>query len=247
MADFTINNKYYELELVAFDKDGTLVDFNHMWGQRFKQWLVDLVTHVDGDDTLLRNLEQTIGLDPLGNTVIPESPLAVATMAKISAAAMTVLYQQGYTWHEAEAAVNHINQAAETIISPNLVKPVGDVVGAITRLVEKGVRIAVVTSDDRAITQSTLPLLGIEQYVDILVCGDDPIPNKPHPEGLIHISQQFAIPLSKIAMVGDTASDMVFGRNAGVGCCVGITGGAGDLISLHQHADVIAASISEIW
>jgi phosphoglycolate phosphatase-like HAD superfamily hydrolase len=247
MAKFTINNQLYDLELIAFDKDGTIVDFNHMWGQRFKQWLTKLVTHVKGNDTLQQNLERSIGLNPLDNTVIPESPLAVATMAKISAAAMTVLYQHGYSWHEAEAAVNHINHTADTTIAPHLVKPIGDVIGAISRLVQQGVRIAVVTSDDRAMTESTLPLLGIEQYVDILVCGDDPFPNKPAPDGLIHISQQFGIPLNKIAMVGDTASDMVFGHNAGVACCVGITGGAGDLVALQKYADITVSSISEIW
>lgn len=247
MADFTINNRYYDLDLIAFDKDGTLVDFNHMWGQKFRQWIDDLVAYVQGDTTLQRALERTIGLMPIANAVVPESPLAVATLAKIATVAMTVLYQHGRTWHEAEAAVHHITDIADTEIAPHLVKPIGDVVGTIKRLTDKGVRIAVITSDDRKITQSTLPLLGIEPYVDILVCGDDPFPNKPAPDGLIYISQQFGIPLNKIAMVGDTASDMVFGRNAGVACCVGITGGAGDPITLREKADVLASSISEIW
>jgi phosphoglycolate phosphatase len=109
-----------------------------------------------------------------------------------------------------------------------------------------GIRIAITTSDDRAITEATISLLGITKYVDLLVCGDDDVPNKPAPDGLWKVGRQLNIQPSQILMVGDTASDMNFGRNAGAAGCIGIRGGAGDILALSQEADEVIDSIDEI-
>ena len=55
----------------------------------------------------------------------------------------------------------------------------GDVRKAITHLVEAGVLVAVATGDDRAITKETLAQMGIDRHISVLLCGDDPVPNKP--------------------------------------------------------------------
>ena len=47
-------------------------------------------------------------------------------------------------------------------------------------------------------------------------------------------------------VVGDTMADLLMGAAAGVGCRVGVLGGAGDPTALMAHADVIVASIDEI-
>ncbi|MFQ5421810.1 MAG: HAD family hydrolase [Anaerolineae bacterium] len=124
------------------------------------------------------------------------------------------------------------------------VQPIGDVSSAIARLAQAGVRIAIITSDDRAATEATLPLLGIAGLVDVLVCGDDDVPNKPAPDALWQMGRQFDVDPAQMLMVGDTAGDMIFGRNAGVSGCIGIRGGAGDPFKLSHHANSIVDSIN---
>ena len=53
----------FDADLVAFDKDGTLIDFEFMWGRLAVAWVKRLSKHMD-----LRGLEQdlygSLGYDP---------------------------------------------------------------------------------------------------------------------------------------------------------------------------------------
>ena len=241
-----LHGRTYDIDLIAFDKDGTLLDFDHIWGNLFDDWLGKLATAAGASAELRQRLNETVGYNPATRGVVADSPLAVATLSKIQVACMTVLYQHGRTWHEAEQLVAAVAAQAETTITADLVRPLGDVAGTFARLRAQGFRLALITSDDRALTEATLPLLGIEQLVEILVCGDDPIPNKPAPDGLWHIGRVLGVAPSRMAIVGDTASDMVCGHAAGAGLCVGIAGGAGDALKLAQTADVVLGSVAEL-
>lgn len=246
MPILTLNNQPYHIDAIAFDKDGTLLDFDHMWGGKFKKWLELLTAAVDGSAALRHKLDQTIGYNPHTGGVVPDSPLAVATMSKIYVASMTVLYQHGLTWHHAEEVVTAVAAQADTSVTADLVRPIGNVAAALTRLRDQGFRLALITSDDRGPTEATLPLLGIQHLVEVVVCGDDPLPNKPAPDGLRHIAHQLDTHPSRLLMVGDTASDMACGRAAGVAACVGIAGGAGDAAKLRATADVVLGSVEEL-
>ncbi len=233
---------------LVFDKDGTLLDFNTLWAGKIEQWIAALAAaaadqaQVD-PGVLTPALENTLGFDPGKRGVVPDSPLAVAAMPRLYAVAMTVLYQHGLAWHEAESIAERLWQESSALIPPDLVRPVGDVAGTLRTLKEAGYRLAIITSDDRQSTLATLPILGIEALVEVVVCGDDPFPVKPAPEGLWHIGRHFSLSPGQLLLVGDTASDMLCGRNAGVSLCVGILGGAGDRERLAAGADLLLPSI----
>jgi len=91
-----------------------------------------------------------------------------------------------------------------------------------------------------------LPILGIEPYVAGMVCGDDPVANKPAPDALLRLSRDCGVPLARIMMVGDTIGDMMMGGSAGVGCRVAVLSGAAGAEALTPHADAVLRSIDEI-
>ncbi|MGB0386662.1 MAG: HAD family hydrolase [Ardenticatenaceae bacterium] len=247
MANLLLNGRLFDIDLVVFDKDGTLIDFHHLWGQKAILWVEWLVERVKGDDSLREALYGTLGYDSKIGRTINDSPLAVASMPKLYTIAAAVLYQHGVNWHKAEDVVQEsLLVTIDALPTHDLVKPVGDVAGVCRRLRESNVQIAIATSDNRLPTEATLPLLGITEEVSLLVCGDDDLPNKPAPDALWHIGSQLGVEPAKMMFVGDTISDMLTGTNAGVGCRVGILGGAGERAALEAQADVILASIDEI-
>ena len=69
------------IDLVVFDKDGTLVDFHAMWGG----WARDLGVRLDGATRrpVSGDVFAAIGYDPTSERVRAGAPLAVATMAEI--------------------------------------------------------------------------------------------------------------------------------------------------------------------
>jgi phosphoglycolate phosphatase-like HAD superfamily hydrolase len=81
--------------------------------------------------------------------------------------------------------------------------------------------------------------------VAAIVCGDDPLPEKPDPAVMRRIGSELGISTRHMLMVGDTINDMLAGQNAAVAGCIGITGSTGDPDGLAVHADVILASIDQ--
>jgi HAD superfamily hydrolase (TIGR01509 family) len=248
MTQLRVNGRTFSTKLVAFDKDGTLVDFHHLWGHKTRLWVEAMITAASGDDDLRDALYSTLGFSLEKNRVVADGPVAVATNAKIYAVAAAVLYQQGLGWHQAEEIAQ---QSGTTIFGAlpkaDLIRPIGDVTNTIKRLVDKNIRVAIITSDEQRATETTLHLLDIADYVDAIVCGDDPsLPSKPDPASLHYLCQKFGLAPAQVLMVGDTESDMMFGRNAGIGGCIGVKGGAGDERVLRKTADTIIDSIEEL-
>lgn len=248
MADLDLGRLRVDVDLVVFDKDGTLVDFHHMWGGKAGRYVDGLLDACGRSDGALREaLFQALGYDSQSLRTRADSPLAVASMPKLRTISATVLYQHGIGWHTAEeladAAFDALLAAHPTA---DLVRPLGDVAGLFRALRGAGVRLALATSDDRAATLATLPLLGVSELVDDMVCGDDPLPNKPDPEGLLHLARTLGVAPSRMLMVGDSVCDVQTGRNAGVAASVAVLSGTGDPESLALHADVVLDTVHGI-
>jgi phosphoglycolate phosphatase len=235
----------FDGDLVVFDKDGTLIHFEVMWGRLAMAWVERLTSDI-GDEVLRQELCDTLGYDPLGERTRPQSPLAIATTAQLQAIAASVLYRHGIPWPHAEDRVRAAFRANADLPLASLVHPIGDVAGLMARLQGAGVRVAVVTTDHRAETEETLRLLGIADLVDHTVCGDDGVPTKPAPDMVLAVCGRLGIEPGRAAVVGDTEADLLMAQRAGAGLKVAVRTGAGDPAALTSHADVVLGSIEEI-
>ncbi len=247
MAKVKLAGRIFDIKLAAFDKDGTLIDFYHLWGRKARRCVETLVDQLKGDNRLRLALYESLGYNPQTDRAAADGPLATATMSKLYTIAATVLYQHGHSWDEAETSVQEsFVTGMGAVPTADLVRPLGDVAGLFHRLTHVGVRIALVTTDDRAATTATLPMLGIESCVDLLVCGDDHALTKPAPDAILHLTRKLGVEPLQTLVVGDTVSDMVMATRAGVGCRVGVLSGVADKAALAAHADVVVKSIDDI-
>ena len=236
-----------EIDLVIFDKDGTLVDFDQLWTGKLKR-AVDLVMQQTGVKLeTAQALHISLGVDVASGKTIPESPLAVATLARLGMVCATVLYQHGLPWHRAETIADQVFMPV-IVAAPTSadLAPFGDLTGFFTRLQQAGLKLAICTSDDRMASEATLPLLGIAGLIGHMVCGDDGLASKPAPDGILHLAHVSQTHPSRILMVGDSAGDMLAGRNAGAGMCAAVLCGTGIESALRVHADVVMADIHAI-
>lgn len=230
---------------IAFDKDGTLLDFEVMWGRLAEVWVERLAGEA-GQETLRLELFHSLGYDPARRRTKPQSPLAIATTTQVQTIVAVTLYRQGVPWPEAEDRARLAFETGEELPLASLVQPAGDVAGLLARLRAAGVRVAVVTTDLRAETEETLRLLGVDHLVDVLVCGDDGLPSKPAPDMLLAASQRIGLEMARCAVVGDTLGDLWMADRAGSGLKVAVLTGAGDELLLIQNADVVLGSIDDI-
>lgn len=229
------------IDLVVFDKDGTLLDFEAMWGG----WAAELGRRLEAATKrpVAGDVFAAIGFDPVSEHVRPGSPLAIATMGQLEEVVAAVIRR----WCPNVAAAR---RAVETAwFEPDPVAtavPTADLGGLFEALVASGRRIAVATTDDRAPTEATLRALGLRQFVSALACGDDGVGVKPDPAMVLAICRALGTEPARTAVVGDTPADLAMGRSAGLGRVVGVLTGVGSREDLEPLADALLESVGEL-
>jgi len=246
MSLLTFGSLPFDTDLIVFDKDGTLIEFDFMWGRLAVSWVERLTADAD-DEGLREELYRSLGYDPYRRRTLPQGPLVTAPEDQLQTIVASVLYRHGMPWSEAQSrAQSALGEAIAALPLADLIRPAGDVAGLLARLQDVGIRVAVVTTDYRAQTEETLRILGVAHLVDHLVCGDDGLPWKPAPEMLQAACERLGAEPARTAVVGDTVADLLMARQAGAGLKVAVLSGAGDPTLLRVHADVVLRSIDEI-
>lgn len=230
-----------DIQLMVFDKDGTLIDFNYMWAT----WIRDVAGRLEvaAGRSLGARFFELIGFDDASDRVEPGGVLAIGTMAELRALGAEALREAGLPEEDALAVIG----GAWTIPDPvALAKPLADLPALFGALRARGMRIAVATTDDRAPTAATLEAFGVAHLVDALACGDDGHALKPAPDAVLMLCKRFGVAPAHTAMIGDTAADMRMGRSAGAGLTLGVLSGVGTPAVLAPDADVVLPSIAEL-
>ena len=228
------------IELVVFDKDGTLIDFQAMWGGWVRTLAEDL-TRLTGLEVsgLLFDL---LGVDRATGLVHSHGLLAATPMARIREVVVDAVASLGL----GEAAVEAVVAAAWRAPDPvELAHPLTDLAKLCGALEKRGITITIATSDNREPTERTLAALGIAERVTALVCADDGFLVKPAPDGVRHLCAVVGILPDRTAVVGDSPVDLAMGRAAAVRRVIGVLTGVGDRASL-DSADILLESVADL-
>src|SRR6266508_5702265 len=228
-------------ELIIFDKDGTLIDFDFMWGG----WIVALARRLEAAACLpvAAHLYQAVGYDSAAGRVAPGGPLAVATMAELREMAAETLRALGLPREQAQRATEQAWYSPDPVA---LARPLADLPRLLGALRARGLRIAIATTDDRAPTEATVAALGIAPLVDALACGDDGHALKPAPDAILELCRQLGVAPAQATIIGDTVADLRMGRSAGVGRVIGVLSGVGTAELLAPYADVLLPSVAAL-
>ena len=180
-----IGGQTYDIDAVVFDKDGTLVEVGDLWAGIMRRW-VEAVTPGDGEPEMTRALASVLGINGDGR-LVPNGIAHTGTLEEMRTATQRVLENHGVG--SATAIVVGAAPILETFEDGDIT-PLGDVRAVFESLSGHGLRLAVATSDSRGPARRQLALLGVERFVDLMVCGDDAIEHKPSPEVFEHISDR---------------------------------------------------------
>jgi phosphoglycolate phosphatase len=227
------------IDLVIFDKDGTLIEFGSMWGG----WAVALADGLRASTgrSVDTPLYAMLGFDVATGRILPGGGLALTPMARLRERTRAVLLEAGLSERATKRALETAWHAPDPV---GLARPLTDLHALFGRLHDTGLLVAVATSDDREPTERTLEALGIVDQIDALVCADDGVPVKPAPEMVTHLCAALGIPPARTAVVGDAPADLVMARAAGAGRTVAVLTGVGDRADLAPLADVVVDSVA---
>lgn len=205
-------DRRFDVDVVVFDKDGTLVDLDAVWFPPAKGW-VDAVASDDAD--LATAIAGRLGIDLVGGRLVPDSIAAASTFERIGAVTRAELTDRSWPHDRIAAALERASAAVDHALRSAQPQLLADLPQLFGRLVAGGVRLAVLTSDDRQSTEEFLHRVGVGQLLAMVVTATDVDHPKPDADGLLRIVRGLAVPADRILMIGDSVFDREAARAAG--------------------------------
>lgn len=83
-------------------------------------------------------------------------------------------------------------------------------------LKNSGIKIALATSTSRKSAEMNLRSSGVEEYFDVLVCGEDVVKGKPHPEVFLTAAERLKVPSEQCAAFEDSLNGIRSAYAAGM-------------------------------
>lgn len=107
-----------------------------------------------------------------------------------------------------------------------------------------GVKVALMTGFDRDIASILLDAAGWRDQVDAVVTSDDVKLGRPAPYLIFHAMEATGVQdVRKVAVVGDTANDLLAGTRAGVAGVIGVLTGSQGIgrLGVEGHSHILAS------
>ena len=214
-----------EINAVAFDLDGTLVE-----------------TLPDLHESAIRMLAQ------LGRPAVSEATVRACVGEGVDRLVKRLL--TGASAGEPDAAL--FKTAAENFRShyasvlTRASHPFAGVVSTLEILRERGFKLACVTNKPARFTEPLLERLGLTAYLDVVISGDSLPRKKPDPLPLLHTARAFGIEPALLLMVGDSPVDTGAARAAGCPVFCVPYGYRGSLTVQELDCDAIVPTLPDL-
>jgi phosphoglycolate phosphatase len=248
MTSIEYEGRRIPCRLIIFDKDGTLIDFSATWIPLIRKRVSFLLERLGKPEGLDAYLLKSWGIDPVSGKVDPRGPCPVSPRSDEIIIGTMALYQHGYHWDEAKQWVAQAFDEADMDGDwRQTVVPIKGIQTFLAQLKKDGFYTALATNDERKDTEAILNHLGIDGLFDMVLCWGEVSPPKPDPETILNICRKLSVPPNETVMVGDSVTDMMMGRRAGVALTIGILeGGVTPKDELEKTADLVVPSILDL-
>lgn len=228
--------------LVIFDKDGTLIDFQQMWG-RWAHGFAARVSHAIARD-VRQSIADVFAYDANDFHISPHGPLAIASMATMQQLAVDVIAPYCASLGDAYVIIQHNWQAPDPTREALALADLPALFGAIRA---RGAAIAIATADNRAPTIATMEHLGVMHHIHALACADDiGVAPKPAPDKIYAVCRALGVSPHHAIMIGDTPADMQMGQNASVMAQIGVTSGLSTSADLAPWASWCMPTVADL-
>lgn len=248
MVNIKINNQTIEgIELVIFDKDGTLMDLYHYWSQMVGLRAEFICQELGLDAKHYDNLLYEMGVDSKAGKLRPEGPVGLKKREIVLQAAVDYLTFIGYleTFEICFEAFKEVDRFS----SENLRQFIRSIDGAndiVNTLSENGCKIAIATTDVTERAKLAMDFLGIANKIDFIAGADIVSNSKPDPEMIHVILNALNIDKSNAAMVGDAITDVQLGINADLKASIGVLTGLSTKNDLRKLTPYVIENIGGI-
>jgi HAD superfamily hydrolase (TIGR01509 family) len=229
-----------------FDKDGTLLAFDHWWAV-MRERARRLATHLSLAEVEKASLLRFMGMDP---THSGGTNHGIIPLPRCDAEAATAAYLAQVVRAEVEEmrhlTVRVFQEVDEEFPFDRYIRPTAGAETGLRAIQRAGGRTAVVTHDTAAAALRHLAALGWTELVDAVIGLDVCAERKPDPKPVFAACHALGLDPEETVMVGDMPTDLLAGRAAGCRLTVGVLTGLGTEDDLSPVADVVVPDLAAL-
>jgi HAD superfamily hydrolase (TIGR01509 family) len=250
MIDFTIHGtRLKEIELIIFDKDGTLFELYPYWvivTQRRAENICRAM-HVS-DDLLLDGIVQIMGVDTVKRSMNPQGPIGIYNRTYIQNLVFEELHKKGYpidlqmvtgAFQETDIYISQDDILRQALV------PVRGLMKLLSGIRQK-CQCAIFSYDQTVNLEHIIHLMKMENYFSLLLGGDHIKYPKPDPWGAVKIMQDLNVSPDHTILIGDSIHDIESGKKAGCKYVITRRSDISDLNLLEPISDFIIEDYNEI-
>ena len=230
-------SQFANIKAILFDKDGTLLDFNRTWLGPYEA-AARYITGQSGGTLTSHEVLASGGYRADTESWLPDSPLASGSNGQIFESWGELLGRR-LTEGDMEAL-----NACFTLRSHQYIAVSDNMRQALLDLQQYGYRLGIATMDDARHAHTMIDALGLDGLFDFVCGADSGFGVKPEPGMVLAFAETVGIPVTDIAMVGDSPRDLNMGINAGAGASIGVLTGAHDRAELGKFTNHVLEDVT---
>ena len=206
-----------KIKAIVFDKDGTVVDFEKLWIPVTRAAAYAAAKEYGLPSELTEEYLSKLGIVD-ENTVDIKGAVPRGAHTEIVGYFAEKLAKIGVFPNKDELAYEVlIKYDREAKRKYGRIEPTCEnAKEVLSSLRARGITLALITADNKAGALLCLEELGIDGLFDHVIGFDGVSPTKPDPYSLNEFMREFSLSADEVVMVGDTETDILFAKNAGV-------------------------------
>jgi phosphoglycolate phosphatase len=210
---------------VLFDKDGTFVDSHQYWGKIISHRSQAICDVFRMDSSYIKKLEVVMGFSRDLGRLLPNGPIALVSRDEVIELLTQYLNLQSIKVDNFQISQIFDRVHCEMEKLDDHIQIIPTALPLFRILKERGIKLAVVTTDAIKNTEITLEKLGLRSYFPIIVgresCKEPKASGVP---ALVALSK-LGVAAQRAVCIGDAPMDMKMATNSGCGASIGVATG----------------------
>jgi len=251
MAYVLIPNVIFDdVELILFDKDGTLIDLYTYWSKivALRAKLISIgLEHISGQSDLQKQLISVMGIDCHNKRIKPEGPVIVHPRSVVQEKTVEYLQSIGFDSWRVPNVVTIAFGEADALSKYDLddfIQPIKGVDRVYESMRAHFVKCGIITTDLH--NRAEVAALAIGWHPDVIIGVDDVERGKPYPDMILEACATVGVEPRSTIVVGDSTKDIQCGTNAGVKASIAVCTGLETAEELWKSTRYVVPTVADI-